>query len=590
MSAFAGVFFRRTDEETGRDLTTELARVLSIQSAGQHTTAFSTKRAFFLKFDPGSFGTSAATELRPGQVAVMAGHPYVDGVVSTNRSDHLGELAKYADLADLNKLSNARGSYCMAFSSDSDRRLVLAADCLGIRPLYYWADSAKVIFANTLKTFEMFRGLQLGYCERGAIELAVFGYSLADRTQFANVKCLRGGEALTFTEDKVESTVYWQWKGPQSSQTMSPPDYETVFNAFTDAVRLRLAQDQRVMAFLTGGMDSRCIVAELGIAGAKINTSNFAPANSQDLLFGARLAKALATRHYEYPMPSASVASKIPLVLPKWIDATEADGVRATHPKLIWSGDGGSVGLGHVYLNDDMVSLAEGHTEDDALQLMLKHNFWQVPVRTLRAELAARIGDYPLRGLRQEFDRINCADPGRKLHILLMITDQHRHLFDHYERIFETGCELHLPFFDREFLASVIAQPARPFINHRFYNRWMKLFPRALNEIPWQAYPLHEPCPVPITDDLKYQWNPGDNKIEAAKSRQTICARTLDRLLRREYRNFPIDGLRLWQAWLMTTLRIRNYDYALTFADTACPAKSGHQARTKKRGHGRNVC
>jgi asparagine synthase (glutamine-hydrolysing) len=96
-----------------------------------------------------------------------------------------------------------------------------------------------------------------------------------------------------------------------------------------------------------------------------------------------------------------------------------------------------------------------------------------------------------------------------------MLNDQRRHLAEHFESIDLNRLEYHLPFFDSEFVASVLKVPVEMCLGHRLYMRWLRHFPEAVLSVPWQAYPGHEPCPLPIPRDLGYQWE----EAEATKVR-----------------------------------------------------------------------
>jgi hypothetical protein len=88
-----------------------------------------------------------------------------------------------------------------------------------------------------------------------------------------------------------------------------------------------------------------------------------------------------------------------------------------------------------------------------------------------------------------------------------MHNDQRRHLAAHFEDIDLHRMEFHLPFFDGQFLELIMSVPVDACLGHRFYMSWLSGFPDLVRSTPWQTYPGHVPCPLPIPAELRYQWD-----------------------------------------------------------------------------------
>ena len=125
-----------------------------------------------------------------------------------------------------------------------------------------------------------------------------------------------------------------------------------------------------------------------------------------------------------------------------------------------------------------------------------------------------------------------------------------------------------MPFNDSAFLEHITALAVEPCLYHQFYVKWLSLFDPAVRAVPWQAYPGHVPCPVPVPDDLPDQWNaPASSEHRSAVQRDLLersAAMLADgdfpsRVLRKSY-------LRLMRwAW---KFNFGNYGYALKAALT----------------------
>ncbi len=184
------------------------------------------------------------------------------------------------------------------------------------------------------------------------------------------------------------------------------------------------------------------------------------------------------------------------------------------------------------------------------------------PRRFFKTEVAAALSDTLRRGILEELEDIRCDDGGRAFHLFLMLNDQRRHLFAHFENIDRHRLELHLPFYDSDFLALVLSVPVELCLGHRFYTKFLAHFAPAVTCVPWQTYPGHEPCPLPVPPDLGYQWEAGRRRAARRPLRlgngdfpdplfsrpQLRLAALAHRVGLRDY-DYLIDALRVYQRY-----------------------------------------
>lgn len=568
MSALVGAFWRTTDDEPAARAAYDIVKqaVLPLVKASAITES-RLQKAIFLKTDFGVYGSSGLISDQRG-TAVICGHPYIEHLRGQPRAAHLSFLATAAYDGRVRDFAEARGTYSFAAIDVRSGHLTLATDCLGIRPLYYLDQGGIVVFSSTLSALRTLKEAIIGpRDERGAVEAAVFGFALQDRTGWQAVRCISAGGAVVFTEDRTEQSQYWSMSQVTPVQDKSARDgQEAVYQAFAEAVQMRAAGASVAAAQLSGGMDSRAVVALLRDQGIRVYSVNFAPPESQDLVYGRAVAAALDCHHTEVPMGGGGVLDDTRTVLGRLRSNTETQEAFGAEASLVWSGDGGSVTLGHVYLTEGMVSAAEAGDDVRAVDLMLAEQSWVVPKGVVRSERVKELIEYPKCGLLEVLRNQRSRDPGRRLHMLLMATDQRRHLHPHFELIYEHRCELQLPFFDRKLVVAAISRPVRPFLYHRFYNQWFQLFPKAVTAVPWQAYPGHEACPIESSEKLMYQWTPESLGLMLQKDRKDYLGKTGRALLKGAFRGTAISPTRTAMAWLATSLRARDLTYALKFS------------------------
>jgi len=238
-------------------------------------------------------------------------------------------------------------------------------------------------------------------------------------------------------------------------------------------------------------------------------------------------------------------------------------------PQLVWSGDGGSVGLGLVYITSDVVRLLRNGQLKKAIDVFLYQQGSALPRGLFKKErYASMISAFPSIGVLEEIEDIHCKDEAREFHIFLLLNDQRRHLSAHFEDIDLHRLEFHLPFFDSLFLESILEVPLDHCLFHRFYTEWFDLFPTIVKSVPWQTYPGHEPCPLPTPEGLRYQWQPGHFRDLNEKKKQNSL-KTASLLLKdKEFPSEFISKTKLRMATWAFRSGMRDYGYVISTART----------------------
>lgn len=556
MSLMAGVVRRRPDAPFPDDIARELRFALS-RLQDTRVEVIRGEHNVFLKCDFGAFGAPGVHGTPDGSITLLCGEPLLAPSEGDNRLADLVALHRELQDGHTAILRRACGTFTIAHLDARTTTLTLATDRIGIRPLYVWFDRNYVVFASALRIMEAVRQIPKSIDVRGLTEKAAFGFPLDDRTPYLECKLLRSGELMVAHQGGVSRSLYARWdQVPLSAQTEDART-RAVHDALAEAVRRRRRDGRLELSFLTGGLDSRCIVSQLRQQGAPVYSFCFGLDGSQDVVFAEQIAARVGSIHYRLPIPPSGTAPyPTPAMLP--LDAARS--------QKIWSGDGGSVGLGHVYLTRDMVERMRAGDVAGAITAFCEHNHVRVPARILARSMPRP--DETVRGaMEDELRRMRCEDPGRALYLFLLHNDQRRHLGRHFEDLDLHQWEFQLPFLDTELLSTIIATPIEWCLGHHLYNRMLSYFPPATTSVPWQAYPDHEPCPLPIAPELSYQWRDqrANPRHQAVKTHLLLNTR---RMLRAP--QFPaalLDRKSVRAAYWLTRLGLRDYQYALGTAE-----------------------
>lgn len=163
-------------------------------------------------------------------------------------------------------VEHLNGQFALAIWDGERKRMVLARDRAGIRPLFHTRARGRTWFASEIKSLLAVLP-ERAVLDAGGLAQALTYWAPADPdTMFEGVESLPPGTILAIEESGSERlTRYWDWTFPSAA---SPPPEVPIARAaaelrelLVDAVRLQLRADVPVGAYLSGGLDSSGIVA-----------------------------------------------------------------------------------------------------------------------------------------------------------------------------------------------------------------------------------------------------------------------------------------------------------------------------------------
>ncbi len=158
------------------------------------------------------------------------------------------------------------GQFAIALWDAEQRRLVLARDRVGIRPLYYTLNRSELLFASEVKSLFASGALSARLDPLGLAQVFTFWSSIAPQTAFEGVQALPPGHLAVFADGRLDVRQYWDWSFPAGEPRAERSLDDTVDELrelFVDSVRLQLRSDVPVGAYLSGGLDSSAVSAAI---------------------------------------------------------------------------------------------------------------------------------------------------------------------------------------------------------------------------------------------------------------------------------------------------------------------------------------
>jgi asparagine synthase (glutamine-hydrolysing) len=253
-------------------------------------------------------------------------------------------------------LDRLAGMFAFAIWDEPRRRLFLARDRFGKKPLYYSLRHGRLSFASELKALLADPAFPRRV-DPDAVRLYLrYGYVPSPYSILVDAKKLPPGHYAIFENDRLAIERYWDpvavALAPPLDISAAEADAELELR-LKDAVAGRLIADVPVGAFLSGGIDSSLVVAlmqEVGARTARTFTIRFENPEFDESHHAAAVAKHLGTEHHE---ETCSVTEMLDVVerLPEFFDEPFADSSaiptylvsKATrrHVTVALSGDGG---------------------------------------------------------------------------------------------------------------------------------------------------------------------------------------------------------------------------------------------------------
>jgi len=176
-------------------------------------------------------------------------------------------------------LEYMRGMFAFAIWDKKDRELFLARDRMGVKPLYYYQDGDRLIFASEVRAI-LSTGLVARRLNQAAL-LDYFSYQSVSspQTLIEGVHQLEAGVWKKLKGNKTESKRYWDVA--KKAVDVDPADgagvKKQIKHLMLQSIRRRLVSDVPVGAFLSGGIDSSVVVGLMAEAdAARPNTFNIA--------------------------------------------------------------------------------------------------------------------------------------------------------------------------------------------------------------------------------------------------------------------------------------------------------------------------
>jgi asparagine synthase (glutamine-hydrolysing) len=239
------------------------------------------------------------------------------GHVYRGRSDTETIIHLYEEYGE-DCVNYLRGMFAFAIWDENKRRLFVARDRLGIKPLYYSLAGGTFMFGSEIKAIAAYPGVGREINKEALYHYLTFMVPPAPMTMFRGIEKLPAGFRMTVDEGgAVRSEAYWDAivPGAQRESTDESLAARTV-ELLRESARIHMMSDVPVGVFLSGGLDSSTLVALIAEQSARaVNTFSVGFKGYEaynELAYARQIAERFATNHHEVIIDHKQALDYIP--------------------------------------------------------------------------------------------------------------------------------------------------------------------------------------------------------------------------------------------------------------------------------------
>ena len=225
-------------------------------------------------------------------------------------------------------VQHLNGMFAFALWDAKDRRLLMARDRFGEKPLYWGVFDGTLLFASEPKVLLAHPAVRPGLDLNALRQYLSFDYIPAPLSIYEGIQKLPAAHLLTLENGRVDIQRYWRLS--YKTRTPVPREKEAAEHLeglLADSVSMRLVSDVPLGVLLSGGVDSSTVAAlavRASSEAVKTFSISFAESSFDESSYARAVAKFLGTDHHEERL-SANLAANLVGEIGSWMDEPFSD-------------------------------------------------------------------------------------------------------------------------------------------------------------------------------------------------------------------------------------------------------------------------
>ena len=215
-------------------------------------------------------------------------------------------------------LDKLNGMFAFAIYDSVKKKILIARDRIGVKPLYYHFEDGKLTFASEIKSILQNQEIPREINNKALCQFLVYAYTIDNQTMFNGIKELPPGHKLVYScaEKKMQITPYWNLDFKENNFD-EKENLEILKKILTKAIDERQISDAPIGALLSGGLDSSLMVGILSKLSEKpLKTFTTGFGHDLDEFNEAKLvAEHCGTEHREIMLNYSDLIKTMPKIL-----------------------------------------------------------------------------------------------------------------------------------------------------------------------------------------------------------------------------------------------------------------------------------
>jgi asparagine synthase (glutamine-hydrolysing) len=249
-------------------------------------------------------------------------------------------------------VSKLRGMFVFAIWDSEKKKLFIARDRLGIKPLYYSQTKNSFIFGSEIKSLLMHPEMKREIDMQALYYFLIFRYVPSPLTLFKNIKKLPPGHTLSL-DGKLKVKNYWSIESKPERVYSDNYYIKKSKELFQESVKMRLMSEVPLGAYLSGGLDSTAVVgmmSQLMDEPVKTFSVGFEDSRADETNYSRLVAEHFGTDHHQFITKEKDI-KLLPLITwyadeplladPACIPTYQLSRLSKKYVTVILSGDGG---------------------------------------------------------------------------------------------------------------------------------------------------------------------------------------------------------------------------------------------------------